>query len=109
MPTPYDGKVGLWHVSGAWVPEPTIDVLVQNIKTSCPVADAVFVKTSNDSRWQGQIDTKAAMEINGPADITKWVSVLSAAGLEFHAWCVITGSNVVAETKLIIDTCKTPG
>ena len=39
MPTPYDGKVGLWHVSGGWVGEPTIEALCQTVKQQCPVAD----------------------------------------------------------------------
>jgi murein DD-endopeptidase MepM/ murein hydrolase activator NlpD len=109
MATPYDGKIGLWHVAGSWVGEATIDALIQNIKTYCPVADAVWVKTSNDVRWQGAIDTKAAMEINGPADITNWANKLAAAGLELHTWCVVTGGDVAGEAAKIIDACKAPG
>ena len=109
MATPYDGKIGLWHVSGGWVPEATIEQLAANVKTNCPGADAIFVKTSNDSRWQGQIDTKTAFKVNGPADITRWVNALSAVGLEFHAWAVITGANVAAETARIVEVCKVPG
>ena len=109
MVTPYDGKVGLWHVSGGWVGEATIDDLVQNVKTSCPVADMIFVKTSNGNAWQGTNDSKPAMAINGPADIANWIGKLSAAGLEFHAWCVVTGMDVAGETAHIVQACQVPG
>jgi len=109
MPTPYDGKVSLWHVSGGWVGEPTIEALCQNAKQQCPVADAIFVKTSNGKYWQGEYDTKAEMEINGPADITKWIDTLNSLGLEFHAWAVVKGTDIAAETSRVIDACKVPG
>ena len=109
MPTPYDGKVGLWHVSGGWVGEPTIEALCQTVKQQCPVADAIWVKTSNGKYWQAEYDTKAEMEINGPADITKWINALNSVGLEFHAWAVAKGTDVAAETARIVDACKVPG
>src|SRR5574341_614244 len=109
MPTPYDGKVSLWHVSGAWVGEPTIEALCQTIKQNCPVADAVFVKTINDTRRQGAIDTKAEMEINGPLDINKWISILATYGLEFHVWCVVKGMDVPGETVKIVEACRVTG
>ena len=110
MSTPYDGKVGLWHVVGGWVGETSIDDLITNAKTACPTVDMIFVKTSNDVRWEGQIDTtKPAMAINGPADIATWISKLSAKGLEFHAWCVVTGLDIPNETSRIVQACSVPG
>jgi murein DD-endopeptidase MepM/ murein hydrolase activator NlpD len=109
MPTPYDGKVGLWHVSGGWVGEATIEELCQAAKQQCPVADAIWVKTSNGRVWQGENDTKAAMEINGPADIAKWIGVLNTFNLEFHAWAVIMGSDIATETARVVEACKVPG
>lgn len=109
MATPYDGKVGIFHVSGAWIGEATIDDVITNVKASCPVADMILVKTSNDVRWEGQIDTKASMKIDGPASIATWVSKLQAKGLEFHAWCVVTGMDIAGETARIVEACSVPG
>lgn len=109
MPTPYDGKVGLWHVSGGWVGEATIEALCQTVKQQCPVADAIWVKTSNDKRWQAEFDTKAEMEIKGPADIARWIGVLNTFGLEFHAWAVIRGVDIPNETARVVEACKVPG
>jgi len=109
MPTPYDGKIGLWQWTGESVGESTIAQLAQTIKTQCPVADAVWVKTNDGNTWQGTYDDKKAMAISGPADIAKWVSALSAVGLEFHAWCVPIGVDVPGETARIVEACKVPG
>ncbi len=109
MSTPYDGKVGLWQWTGQSVGEATIDQLVQTIKTNCPVADAVWVKTNDGSDWQGIHDSKTTMAINGPQDITKWVNTLTAAGLEFHAWCVPNGVDPASEAARIVEVCQVPG
>ncbi len=109
MATPYDGKVCLWHWEGDAVGEPDIPTLINNVKARAPVTDAIFVKTSDGDAWQGNFDSKTSMSIKGPADITRWVNALAAAGLEFHAWCVVHGANVNGEAARIIETARVPG
>lgn len=109
MPTPYDGKVGLWHVAGGWVGEDDIEELAHMVKTKMPSVDAIFVKTNDGNDWEGTFDTKESMEINGPEDIAKWVTTLADYGLGFHAWCVVKGEDVQGEIDRIIETCRVPG
>src|SRR5690554_4456238 len=109
MATPYQGKVSLWHWEGDAVGYPTIDALAQAIKTNVPVADAIWVKTSDAGSWQGDFDSKEAMKIRGPADIAKWVNTLANYGLEFHAWCVLRGVDVEDEVARIVQACSVPG
>ena len=109
MATPYDGKVGLWHVAGSWVGEPDIATLASSVKQQCPVADAIYVKTSNGKDWQGVFDTKPSMEINGPSDIAKWVSTLASYGLETHVWCVLKGQDIQAEIARVVEAASVPG
>lgn len=109
MTTPYDGKIGLWHVAGSWVGEATIEELGRTIRKWAPNADAVFVKTSQGDNWQGAKDPKTAMAINGPDDLKKWVDVLQDFDLEVHAWCVAQADNVDREADLIIQACQVPG
>jgi murein DD-endopeptidase MepM/ murein hydrolase activator NlpD len=110
MPTPYDGKVAVWHVQGDWVPGvPDIQTLARNLKQQTPAVNAIFIKTSNGAQWQGRRDTKTAMEINGPDDIAKWVDVMTQNGIECHAWCVVEGLDIAAETSLIVQACRVPG
>jgi murein DD-endopeptidase MepM/ murein hydrolase activator NlpD len=110
MATPYNGKVALWHVQGDWVAGiNTIDQLAQTIKQRTPAVNAIFVKTSNGNRWQGTRDSKAAMEINGPADITKWVQAMQAVDIAVHIWAVVEGVDIPGETALIVEACRVPG
>ncbi|MGQ9887409.1 MAG: peptidoglycan DD-metalloendopeptidase family protein [Aggregatilineales bacterium] len=113
-PTPYDGKVAVWHWRGDIVPEATIDELARNLRQAVPHVGAVFVKTSDytprsGARWQGFWDTKRALAIDGPASIDRWVETLAKYGLDFHAWCVPRGLDERAETDLIIQACQRPG
>jgi murein DD-endopeptidase MepM/ murein hydrolase activator NlpD len=110
MPTPYDGKVAVWHVQGDWVAGVnTVEELAQRLKQQTPAVGAIFIKTSNGNRWQGTRDSKAAMEINGPADIARWVSAMSAVGIECHAWAVVEGLDINTEISLIVQACRVPG
>lgn len=106
--TPYDGKIAVWHWKGEALPERTIEEFVFNLKRRAPNVKMVFVKTSDGADWMGKFD-RSALAINGPADITRWVQILEANGLEFHAWCVPTGLYAEAEANLISITCTTPG
>ncbi|MBI5929345.1 MAG: peptidoglycan DD-metalloendopeptidase family protein [Chloroflexi bacterium] len=107
--TPFDGKVALWHWRGAAVAENTIEDLVRTIKQWSPYVTQVWVKTSDGSDWMSQYDTKPSMAISGPASIARWVQVLEANGMEFHAWCVPKGQNIEAEADIITQTCQVPG
>lgn len=107
-PTPYDGKIALWHWKGTSVPETSIEQLVANIKSRTPNVKQIWVKTSDGVDWMGEYDD-SALAINGPADVDRWVSILEANGMEFHAWCVPQGLDIPRETALINAVCERPG
>lgn len=109
MTTPYDGKIGLWHVAGSWIGEPDIESMATNVNSYAPNADAIFVKTSNADSWMGVRDRKESMSIDGPDDITRWVNTLANFNLEFHAWSVPRGENVQGEIDVIVAACQVPG
>ncbi|MGF1507604.1 MAG: M23 family metallopeptidase [Anaerolineae bacterium] len=109
MPTPYDGKIAIWHVAGSWIGEATIEEVGETLNEWAPNLDAVFVKTSQGDQWQGAKDSKASMAINGPDDLAKWVNVLANFDLEVHAWCVPRGEDVEKEIDLIVQASQVPG
>ncbi|MBC7810466.1 MAG: peptidoglycan DD-metalloendopeptidase family protein [Burkholderiales bacterium] len=113
-PTPYDGKVMVWHWKGDTVVYNTIEELAQAISRTVPNVKALAVKTSDfttstGAKWMGNWDTKAALAITGPEAIDRWVQVLTRYGLDFHAWAVPRGVDTNAEADLIIEACKRPG
>jgi murein DD-endopeptidase MepM/ murein hydrolase activator NlpD len=107
-PTPYDGKVAVWHWKGQGIPEATIEDLVKTFKRVMPNVKQIWVKTSDGASWQGQFD-RSAMAINGPQSVDQWVQVLERNGLEFHAWCVVLGKDVQGEANIISQVCARPG
>lgn len=107
-PTPYDGKVAIWHWKGTSVPETSIEQFVANIKSRTPNVKQVWVKTSDGVDWMGEYDD-SALAITGTARVDKWVQVLEANGMEFHAWCVPQGLDIARETALINAVCQRPG
>ena len=107
-PTPYDGSVAIWHWRGDGIPENTIEEFVATIKNRAPNVKQIWVKTSDGSNWMGDFD-RSTMAIDGVAAVDRWVSVLEANGLEFHAWCVPQGLDIARETALIAAVCKRPG
>ncbi len=114
QPTPYDGKSAVWHWKGDVLAEISIEEVAQTIKRVAPYVTEVFVKTNDytprtGARWQGYWDSDRALAIDGPASIDKWVQVLGRYGLNFHAWCVVRGLDVTAETNLIVQACLRPG
>lgn len=109
MDSPYEGKIGLWHAEGDAVGEATINDLIGTIKKYAPVTDAVYVKTSEGSGWQGAQDRKAGMAVNGPQDLTRWINTLAQSGLETHAWCEVRGVDIQGEANRIIEACRVPG
>lgn len=113
-PTPYDGKIAVWQWKGDVLAENTIDEVAQTIKRVAPNVTEIFVKTNDytpttGARWQGYWDSKRALAIDGPSSIDRWVQVLGRYGLNFHAWCVVRGLDVVAETNIIVQACLRPG
>ncbi len=114
METPYDGKICLWHWQGRAVRERTIDELIATIKGWAPNVRALFVKTSDGTKWQGEYwdqANKPDLAIAGPDDIERWVAKLERNGMEFHGWCVPKGrtSTLDQEAELVIQACQVPG
>jgi murein DD-endopeptidase MepM/ murein hydrolase activator NlpD len=109
MATPYDGKVAIWHWKGDSIAEESIEAVVRTIKTWAPNVTQLWVKTSDGEYWQGQFDTDRNLAIDNIASVDKWVRVLEANGMEFHAWAVVKGQNVTAEADRIIEVCNRPG
>jgi murein DD-endopeptidase MepM/ murein hydrolase activator NlpD/uncharacterized protein YraI len=106
--TPYDGKVAVWHWKGSSISETSIEQFVANLKSRAPNVKQVWVKTSDGTEWMSEYDD-SALAISGPADVDRWVNILEANGMEFHAWCVPQGLDVDRETALINSVCLRPG
>lgn len=109
MTTPYDGKVAIWHWKGDSIAEETIEELVKTIKTWAPAVTQIWVKTSDGTHWQGEYDTDRDLAIDSIASVDKWVRILEANGMEFHAWAVVKGENITAEADRIIEVCNRSG
>ena len=108
QPTPYDGKVAVWHWKGTAVSQDTAAEVLELFKRTAPNVSQIWVKVTNGSRWMAHYDS-SDMAIAGPESIDRWVEACQAAGIEFHAWCVPHGLNIEAETGLIIEACQRPG
>lgn len=107
-PTPYDGKVAVWHWKGSAVAQNTIREVLDDIKAKAPNVSQVWVKITNGVYWMSQYDN-SDMAISGAGSVDQWVAACQAAGLEFHAWCVPKGLNVRDETSIIVEACSRPG
>lgn len=107
-PTPYDGKIAVWHWKGQAIPETTIAQFINNIKRDAPNVKSIFVKIGDGSAWQGRFD-EGDMAINGPADIARWVGALEHHGLEFHGWIVLKGRDIDGEAQIITQASNVPG
>ncbi len=114
METPYDDKIALWHWQGRAISETSIDDVIATIKGWAPNVTALFVKTSNGTKWQGEYwdaANKPDLAVAGVGDIARWVSKLESNGMEFHAWCVPKGrtSTLAQEAERIVEACRVPG
>ncbi|MDE2635809.1 MAG: peptidoglycan DD-metalloendopeptidase family protein [Chloroflexota bacterium] len=107
-PTPYDGKVAVWHWKGSAVPQNTISEALNDIRANAPNVSQVWVKITNGARWMSEYDS-SDMAIGNASSVDVWVNACQAAGLEFHAWCVPKGLNVQAEAAIIVEACSRPG
>ncbi|MCA9892615.1 MAG: peptidoglycan DD-metalloendopeptidase family protein [Anaerolineae bacterium] len=106
--TPYDGAVAVWHWKGDSIAESTIDEFARNIKRLAPNVKQIWVKTSDGPFWQGRFDS-SQMAVNGSSDLTRWASTLGNYGLELHAWCVPTGTDIENEARIVAETCNNAG
>lgn len=106
-PTPYDGKIAVWHWKGESVPENTIEEFALNLRKNAPNVSQVWVKIGDGNAWQGTFDS-GDMAINGPADVDRWVQILARHGLEFHAWIVLKGVDINGEANIMIQACQRP-
>ncbi len=113
MPTPYDGKVAVWYVYGGMVGERTIDQIAATLRQYAPAVGAIFVKVTDGTDWMGSFDStsdpKPDLAINGPSDVSRWVSRLARYNLEFHAWALPKGVNPEAEADLLVQVCQQAG
>ncbi len=107
-PTPYDGKVAVWHWKGSAVSENTATEVLSNIKTRAPNVNQIWVKITNGTDWMGRFDS-SAMAINGTESIDQWVTACQATDFEFHAWCVPQGLDVEGEAAILIEACTRAG
>lgn len=107
-PTPYDGKVAVWHWKGSVIPQNTISDALDNLKSKAPNVSQIWVKITNGTKWMSEYDN-SDMAISGASSVDQWVSACQAAGLEFHAWCVPKGLDVSAEAAIIVEACTRAG
>ncbi len=108
QPTPYDGKVAVWHWKGSAVAQNTAAEVLQLIKDNAPNVDQIWVKITNGINWMSEYD-HSDMAISGAASVDQWVAACRAADIEFHAWCVPKGLNVEKEAAIIVEACTRPG
>jgi murein DD-endopeptidase MepM/ murein hydrolase activator NlpD len=109
MATPYDGKIGIWQWKGDVIAEDSVEGIVRTIKNWAPVITQVWVKTTDGTNWQGEFDTDRNLAIDNVASVDKWVRILEANGMEFHAWAVVKGEDVIGEADRVIEVCNRPG
>ena len=107
-PTPYDGKVAVWHWKGTEVAQNTATEVLNNIKTNAPNVNQIWVKVTDGTNWMSEFDT-SAMAISGADSVDQWVTACQTTGIEFHAWCVPQGLQVEAEAALIVEACSRAG
>ncbi|MFN8374362.1 MAG: C39 family peptidase [Anaerolineae bacterium] len=110
MSTPYDGKIALLHWTASQIGEQTIDAVIQTLQQFAPKVTAIWVKTSDGSAWQGNLDhaAKPDLQIRGTNDLARWVSKCAAAGIDVHAWCVLRGLSITPEVDLVVAASRTP-
>jgi len=108
MPTPYDGKILLVQVKGQFLARKSIGDVSRMIVDNVPNVDGVFLQTSQGREWQGKFDNDAK-EINGPNEISQWVSAMASRGLDTHVWGIPHGLSIQEEAQKFIDAAKTPG
>jgi len=106
----FDGRLSMIYWTPRSVPETTIDQLGADLRTAAPNVNAVLVKTTNGTIWQGAYDSaKANLAINSLADVQRWSAGLAARGLECHGWCVVRGISPTQEADLIAQICLQGG
>lgn len=109
MRTPFDRRI-LWvHWQGEVVSESSIRDLAENIRQATPNVSGVLLKSNNGEHWQGTLDTKRALAVDGTESIRHWVEVLAERDLQTHLWCVVRGDDIAREAQTILQACAVPG
>ena len=108
-PTPYDGKVAVWHWKGSAVPQNTISEVLDDIKANAPNVSQVWVKITNATHWMSEYDS-SEMAISDASSVDAWVSACQLG----WAWNSMPGAcprglNVQAEAAIIVEACSRPG
>lgn len=85
----------VWQFSEDGSPEIIRDVLAA-------YGLGVILKTHDGSDWMARWD-KSPTAIAGPAQVSGFATFFESVGVPFHAWCVVSGRDPVAEARLCSD------
>ena len=84
-------KVWVWAFSeDGGNPETVRSVLAQH------GLDVLF-KTHDGTQWTTRSN---GLGVSGPADVRKWADFFESAGVGFHAWSVVNGTNAAREAEM---------
>jgi hypothetical protein len=85
---------------GVWIWQFSIDGRAEEIaETLAAYGLAAIVKTHDGAEWMANYDD-APGAIAGPAEVEAMASTFENAGVPFHAWCVVKGTDVVREAEM---------
>ena len=62
----------------------------------------LVMKTHDGLQWMNHYD-KSPYAVSGPAQLAVLANYFESAGVPFHAWCVVHGSDPVKEAKMAAD------
>jgi hypothetical protein len=89
---------GLNHL--AWVWQWADDGKEADIRTVLKdFGMGILLKTHDGTTWMGKYDN-SGRRINGPRDIQSAANYFESAGVPFHAWCVVKGTDVMTEAYM---------
>lgn len=116
MATPYDGKILVVNWKARTTPGETPAECAQLIRAKMPNVAGIMLKTSNGTRWQGELNDYGAQAITGPDSIAAWVEAFEAEGLEVHVWGVPRAQrrpggepDLQGEAEKFIQAAQVPG
>ena len=59
----------------------------------------ILLKTHDGTSWMGKYDN-SGRRINSPRDVQAAANYFESAGVPFHAWCVVKGTDVMTEAYM---------